>query len=60
MLKDVGASYVLCGHSERRVLFKEDDVVINRKVKKVLSEGLSPVLCIGETKEEYQTGLNQE
>jgi len=31
MLKDVGASYVLCGHSERRVLFKEDDVVINRK-----------------------------
>ena len=35
MLKDVGASYVLCGHSERRVLFKDDDTAINRKVREM-------------------------
>jgi triosephosphate isomerase len=60
MLRDVGAKYVLCGHSERRSLFKDDDGAINRKVKKVLKEGLIPVLCLGETKEEYEAGLNHE
>lgn len=60
MLKDVGASYVLVGHSERRTLFGDDDATINKKVKKVLSEGLKPVLCIGETLAEYEAGLNQE
>jgi len=60
MLKDIGVTYILCGHSERRVLFKDDDYAINRKVKKVLSEGLLPLLCIGETKEEYEAGLNRE
>jgi triosephosphate isomerase len=60
MLKDVGVEYILCGHSERRVLFRDDDSAINRKVKKVLNEGLRPVLCCGETKEEYEAGLNQE
>ena len=60
ILKDVGCTYVLCGHSERRTLFADDDGAIARKVKKVLTEGLKPVLCIGETKEEYEAGLNQE
>lgn len=60
MLKDVGAKYVLCGHSERRSLFKDDDFAINRKVRKVLKEGLTPVLCLGETREEYEAGLNHE
>lgn len=60
ILKDVGCKYVLCGHSERRTLFADDDTAIARKVKKVLTEGLKPVLCIGETKEEYDAGLNQE
>jgi triosephosphate isomerase len=50
MLKDVGAKYVLCGHSERRTLFKDDDSAIRRKVNKVLAEGLAPVLCFGETR----------
>ncbi|KAJ1417428.1 Triosephosphate isomerase [Ochromonadaceae sp. CCMP2298] len=60
MLKDVGVTYVLCGHSERRSLFQDDDGAINKKVKKVLKEGMTPVLCIGETQEEYQSSLNQE
>jgi triosephosphate isomerase (TIM) len=50
MLKDIGVTHVLCGHSERRVLFADDDSLINKKVRKVLSEGLVPVLCCGETK----------
>lgn len=60
MLKDVGVTHVLVGHSERRSLFFDDDKVINMKLKKVLAEGLKPVLCIGETQEEYEAGLNQE
>ena len=41
-------------------LFRDDDTAISRRVKKVLKEGLNPVLCIGETKEEYEAGLNHE
>jgi triosephosphate isomerase len=50
MLKDVGATYVLCGHSERRTMFRDDDGAIGKKVKKVLRQGLKPVLCIGESR----------
>eukprot|EP00607_Mallomonas_marina_P002408 CAMPEP_0182428984 /NCGR_PEP_ID=MMETSP1167-20130531/25288_1 /TAXON_ID=2988 /ORGANISM="Mallomonas Sp, Strain CCMP3275" /LENGTH=289 /DNA_ID=CAMNT_0024612259 /DNA_START=28 /DNA_END=897 /DNA_ORIENTATION=+ len=60
MLKDVGCSYILVGHSERRTVFGEDDSIINKKTLKVLGEGLKVVLCIGETKEEYEAGKNQE
>lgn len=60
LLKDMGVSYILIGHSERRTIFKEDDSVINKKVHKVLKDGLKPVLCIGESKDEYEAGLNQE
>jgi triosephosphate isomerase len=52
MLKSVGCDYVILGHSERRQYFGENDAIINRKVKKVLSESLQVILCIGETIEE--------
>lgn len=54
MLKDAGAQFVLLGHSERRHLYKEDDAFINRKVKKAVEVGLQPILCVGETKAEYE------
>ncbi|GAX85564.1 hypothetical protein CEUSTIGMA_g12979.t1 [Chlamydomonas eustigma] len=57
MLMSMGVSYVLAGHSERRNLFNESDAVVNKKVKAVLASGLSPILCIGESKEEYESGL---
>ena len=60
MLKSVGCSYVLVGHSERRKIFGELDGEINNEVRSVLEAGLTPILCIGETKEEYQLGLNQQ
>lgn len=56
MLKDAGAQFVLLGHSERRQLYREDDAFINRKLKKAVEVGLQPILCIGETKAEYEEG----
>ena len=60
MLKDAGAQFVLLGHSERRSLYHEDDARINRKVKRAVEAGLQPVLCVGETKKEYETGETHE
>jgi len=54
MLKDVGCRYVIVGHSERRRLYHEDDVLVARKFAAVLQRGLTPVLCIGETLEEHE------
>ena len=56
MLISVGCRYVLVGHSERRNLFQEDDTVINQKLKAALSEGLHPILCVGESWKEREAG----
>jgi triosephosphate isomerase len=56
MLRDIGCSYVLLGHSERRQVFGEDDVLINKKVQAAFAAGLTPVLCIGETKPQRDAG----
>jgi triosephosphate isomerase len=49
MLKELGCSYVIIGHSERRMIMGETDEQINKKLKAVLSCGLMPILCVGET-----------
>jgi triosephosphate isomerase len=54
MLKDVGCGYVLVGHSERRQIFGESDELVARKFVAAQSEGLWPVLCLGETLEERE------
>jgi len=56
MLKDVGCTYVIVGHSERRQYFKEGNEAVNKKVRALLSVGLRPILCIGETLKERQEG----
>lgn len=60
MLVEVGAKFVLLGHSERRHIFQEKNEFINRKVKRAIQVGLRPVLCVGETKEEHLGGRTQE
>ncbi len=59
MLTDVGCTYVLVGHSERRKYFFERDEDINLKVKKALVVGLKPILCVGETEDERVKGVTQ-
>ena len=49
MLCEAGAEYVIIGHSERRTLFGETDVTVNRKVAAAFTAGLTPIACIGET-----------
>jgi len=56
MLKDVGCSYVLVGHSERRQIFGEGDELINRKLRAALANDLRPILCVGETKPQRDAG----
>lgn len=59
-IKSCGCQYCLVGHSERRKVFGESDLEFNMIVKKVHEAGLTPILCIGETKEEYELGLNEQ
>lgn len=55
-LKELGCRFVIVGHSERRSNLAETDEIIHQKVKAVLEEGLTPVICVGETFEERQDG----
>jgi triosephosphate isomerase len=56
MLRSLGVSYVICGHSERRQLFGEHDRLVNRKVRAVLAHEMTPILCVGETLDEREAG----
>jgi triosephosphate isomerase len=56
MLKDVGCRFVIVGHSERRVLYHEDDALVARKFLAAQSQGLTPILCVSETLEERERG----
>ena len=60
MLVDVGVKYVIIGHSERRDYFKEDDELLNKKVKKAFEAGLTPILCCGETLEQREMGVTMD
>jgi triosephosphate isomerase len=56
MLREAGAEYVIVGHSERRRLFGETDVTVNRKMAAAIAADLTPIVCIGETLEEREGG----
>jgi triosephosphate isomerase len=56
MLKDIGVSTVILGHSERRHSYGEGDGLINKKLLLALKHGLEPILCVGETLEEREAG----
>jgi triosephosphate isomerase len=56
MLVDIGCKYVILGHSERRQLFHETNVDVNKKVHAALAAGLTPIVCVGESLAERQSG----
>jgi triosephosphate isomerase len=56
MLKDIGVKAVILGHSERRHSYHEGDELINKKVLLALKHGIEPILCVGETLEERESG----
>jgi triosephosphate isomerase len=60
MLKDAGASHVIIGHSERRAIYGETDEMVNRKIRAALHFNLTPIVCIGETLEERDSGREEE
>ena len=60
MLRNLGCTYVILGHSERRTYFGETDEGVNRKVKSALANGLLPIICVGETLEQRDAGKTEE
>jgi len=60
MLKSVGVTHVLIGHSERRSYFGETDEFVNKKTKVALTSGLLPIICIGETLDERKSGVMEK
>lgn len=56
MLAKLKVDYVLAGHSERRALFGETDEMVNKKVKAILANSMTPILCVGETLEDREAG----
>lgn len=60
MLRDAGCEYVIIGHSERRQYFGETDAAVNKKVKAAFGYGLIPIMCVGETLAERETGITEQ
>jgi triosephosphate isomerase len=60
MLRDFGCKYVIVGHSERRSYYGEDDVMVARKYAVARAAGLVPILCVGETLEQRESGVTQQ
>ena len=60
MLKDIGCTYCLCGHSERRHVIGETDELVNKKVAAALGGGLLPILCVGELRAEREASQTNE
>lgn len=60
MLKDYGVKYVIIGHSERRQYFGETDETVNKRTLTALNAGLTPIVCVGETLEERESGKTEE
>ncbi|MBQ3201840.1 MAG: triose-phosphate isomerase, partial [Clostridia bacterium] len=59
MLKEVGVSYAIIGHSERRQYFGETDETVNMRTKAAIAAGITSIICVGESLEERETGKTE-
>ena len=60
MLREVGVTYAILGHSDRRQFFGEDDEGVNRKTRSLLKQGLRPIVCFGESLDEREAGRTRD
>lgn len=60
MLKEIGVEWVVLGHSERRQYFGETDETVNKKTLQVLNNDMTPIVCVGETLEQYEAGTTKQ
>lgn len=60
MIKSIGVEYVIIGHSERRQYFAETDEIVNKKIKMALKYGLKPIVCVGESLEQRESGITEQ
>ncbi len=60
MLEELGLKYCIIGHSERREMFGDTDETVNKKAKRLIEAGITPILCIGETEAQYEAGQSAQ
>ena len=60
MLQEVGVTHCIIGHSERRTMFGDTDETVNKKAKRLIEAGITPILCIGETEAQYDAGESEK
>lgn len=60
MLQEIGTKYCIIGHSERRQMFGDTDETVNKKTVKLIHAGITPIVCCGETLEEFEAGKTEE
>ena len=60
MLEEIGVKWCIIGHSERRQMFNETDETVNKKAKRLIDAGITPILCIGETEAQYDAGESEK
>lgn len=60
MLEEIGCKFCIIGHSERRMMFGDTDETVNKKAKRLIKAGITPILCIGESEAQYDAGETEK
>ncbi len=60
MLTELGVKWCIIGHSERRQMFNETDETVNKKAAKLIANGITPIICVGETLDEFESGITAD
>ena len=59
MLEEIGVKWCIIGHSERREMFGDTDETVNKKAKRLIQAGITPIVCIGESEAQYDAGESE-